>query len=668
MSIRKISVVTVCLNARDSIRLTLESVAHQTFSDVEHVIIDGGSEDDTQSIVQEYPVGYFLSEKDNGVYHAMDKGAQAASGDILIFLNAGDTFYDDTTCEEVATYFDKTRADIVFGNLMPVYLKATDTHNHGAFIAGKLLDLGYVRNRRQLYEESIHHQATFYRRWIFKFCPYLCSSPEANGEYNVLLNAVMKQNACVKHIPRPVTRFVLGGISTRDFDHEWERYIKARDILRQLYCPDPEAIKVRDVNEFCHGEPVGKVSKPNTRSRLKKWVKSSLIFRAYKRISHSLALRMLNLFTPKIRDLLEMQTQRLFNDLDHTIKFSLKAHEKSVKAALDRQLQQQSEAIGTMLERGLQQQSEAIQTLITSQLQQVAVRIDTEFRSQRRLGNRLLVNMVDLSNSNANNDFSSSGFQVFSQWDEDGLIQYLITRKGITNHMFVEIGVGDYSEANTRLLLQKENWAGLIVDCSKLNIEKIRSSELYWRYSLTAVNAFVNCENINSLLLDNNVSGDIGLLSIDVDGVDYWIWDAITVVSPQAVICEYNGIYGSEAKVTVPYDPEFDRTKKHFSWLYAGASLAALTELGKLKDYTLIGTNGGGNNAFFIRNDMLESSSIRPSENLYTKPKFRESRNLDGSLSYLDIAESIDLIKDMEVYDMDKDALVKIRDIPIAYG
>src|SRR5690606_5600725 len=139
MSIEKISVITVCLNARDSIRLTLESVRCQSFGEIEHVVIDGGSTDGTQEIALEYAPGYFVSEPDKGVYDAMEKGGRAATGDILIFLNAGDTFYDDETCEAVTEFFDVTEADIVFGNLMPVYLRPTDSHDHGAFTPGQLL-------------------------------------------------------------------------------------------------------------------------------------------------------------------------------------------------------------------------------------------------------------------------------------------------------------------------------------------------------------------------------------------------------------------------------------------------------------------------------------------------------------------------------------------------
>jgi hypothetical protein len=191
---------------------------------------------------------------------------------------------------------------------------------------------------------------------------------------------------------------------------------------------------------------------------------------------------------------------------------------------------------------------------------------------------------------------------------------------------------------------------------------------LYWKHSLTAVDDFVTRDNVNQILADNGFVGEIGLLVIDIDGVDYWLWDAIDAVSPKIVICEYNGIFGNDATVTVPYDETFDRTSKHFSWLYAGASLQALRHLGQQKGYSLIGTNCGGNNAFFLRDDVLAGSSVALPENLYRRPMFREARNRDGSLAYVDVAEGIKWIEDLEVFDVEACELRKIRDLEIRLG
>ncbi|MEO6270666.1 MAG: glycosyltransferase [Lautropia sp.] len=658
-AVRKISVVTVCLNARDSIRLTLESVARQTFESMEHVIIDGGSTDGTCDIVREYPVGHFVSEKDKGVYDAMDKGARAASGDVLIFLNAGDTFYDDRCCEDVAAFFDETGTDIVFGNLMPVYLDSSDTHDHGAFTAGTLLDLSYVVNRRQLYDESLHHQATFYRRWIFDKCTYTAPEAEATGEYNLLLDAVMTHKAAVKHIPRAVSRFVLGGISTRSFETEWANYIKARDILRSRYFPKGQHLRVRDELEFVH-RPAGEDDAQRSlarRVRAKEWLKHTPFFKGYDRLMRSQSARTSNTLFERLEGTLAAQTRHL-EDAIESARTAARHDQEALQQVTAARAEEQDRRLA----------DEAARTRAQLQVESVATaqRLHAVVESMEAQIARLQVNMAEIvlrtkaaDAADAADEFAAHGFRVSSQWNEDGLIQYLIARGQVTNRRFVEFGVGDYRESNTRFLLQKDNWTGLILDCGNDEIRKIRNSELYWRHSLTAVEAFVDADNVNRLLTEHGMGGDIGLLSIDVDGVDYWIWKALEDVSPQIVICEYNGIFGPDAAVTVPYEPGFDRTRKHYSWLYAGASLAALTDLGRAKGYTLVGTSAG-NNAFFVRDDVMARGSIKPSAQPFTRPMYRESRDPDGALSYLDADQAIRLISHLTVMDIRRDQEVTI--------
>ena len=293
--VRSVSVVTVCLNTRGTIRLTMESIKQQTFPDVRHVIIDGGSRDGTLDIIREYEPYYLQSEKDDGIYHAMDKGAAAADGDLLIFLNAGDTFFDDTVCEKVAAFAEKWQADIVFGDLLPVRISRADHSDHGAFQEGKVLGLGYMRNRKFLYNESIHHQATFYRRWVFDKCTYLCEEEHASGEYNLLLDAVQNHSAKVKYIPQTISRFALGGTSTNNFEKEWNKYSKARDTLRKRYMPNFEAIKTKGDTEFHTRETATPLSTfyRGTKEKFYKGTKTSVrrspFFGFYSRIANGIA-------------------------------------------------------------------------------------------------------------------------------------------------------------------------------------------------------------------------------------------------------------------------------------------------------------------------------------------------------------------------------------------
>ena len=176
-------------------------------------------------------------------------------------------------------------------------------------------------------------------------------------------------------------------------------------------------------------------------------------------------------------------------------------------------------------------------------------------------------------------DLSQAEFQVFSQFGEDGIIQFLVQRVPIENETFVEFGVADYRESNTRFLLVHDNWRGLIMDSEDSMHEFLRSTGLAWRHDIDAKTAFIDRANINDLIRTAGIEGDIGLLSIDLDGNDYWVLEAIDVVTPRIIVAEYNSVFGAEAAVTVPYDPSFVRGEKHWSWLYWGASLAALAKL-----------------------------------------------------------------------------------------
>jgi hypothetical protein len=232
-------------------------------------------------------------------------------------------------------------------------------------------------------------------------------------------------------------------------------------------------------------------------------------------------------------------------------------------------------------------------------------------------------------------DLAAAEFKVSSQWGEDGIIAHLLAHVPVANPVFVEFGVQDYTESNTRYLLRHRNWSGLVLDGSPANIALIRKDPIYWRHNLKAEAAFITRENINDLLTTHGVLGDIGLLSVDIDGNDYWVWEAITVISPRIVIAEYNALYGPSAAVSVPYDPAFQRTAAHHSNLYWGCSLAALAHLGDTKGYALVGCNSNGNNAFFVRRDCVGALPALTPSQAFRPAKFRESRSAEGALTFL---------------------------------
>lgn len=258
-------------------------------------------------------------------------------------------------------------------------------------------------------------------------------------------------------------------------------------------------------------------------------------------------------------------------------------------------------------------------------------------------------------------EIAKAEFQCFSQFGEDGIIQFLVQRVPIERDVFIEFGVADYRESNTRFLLVHDNWRGLIMDGADAMHDFLRSTGLAWRYEIDARTAFIDRDNINDLIRTAGVVGDIGLLSIDLDGNDYWVLEAIDVVTPRLIVAEYNSVFGPEAAVTVPYDPTFVRGEKHWSWLYAGASLAALTRLANEKSYALVGGNRAGSNAFFVRRDVLGGIPEVTVEEAYVRSRFRESRNRVGELSYIsDHEERLRLIEDLPLVDLDSGRVVSV--------
>lgn len=252
-------------------------------------------------------------------------------------------------------------------------------------------------------------------------------------------------------------------------------------------------------------------------------------------------------------------------------------------------------------------------------------------------------------------------FQVFSQFGDDGIIQWLINNLDIPNKTFIEFGVENYRESNTRFLMMNNNWSGFVMDGSESNVRQIINSEYFWKYSLLVKAVFIDTDNINSLLLSSGLDKEIGILHIDLDGNDYWVWKAINAVSPIIVILEYNSIFGIDRAITTPYDKAFFRTKAHYSNLYFGASLRALYELSAEKGYSFIGCNSAGNNAYFVRRDKLNDSVNEVSlERGYVLSMFRESRDAKGRLTYFSGLDRIEAIRGMPVYNININQIEKL--------
>jgi hypothetical protein len=203
------------------------------------------------------------------------------------------------------------------------------------------------------------------------------------------------------------------------------------------------------------------------------------------------------------------------------------------------------------------------------------------------------------------------GYKVYSQNDEDGIIEEIFNRIKTGNKTFVEFGVQNGLESNCHFLLHK-GWNGLWIEGNKKAVKEIR--QLFKKpidsKRLTVVNAFITKENINTIIeKDGKINGEIDLLSIDIDGNDYWVWEAVKCVRPRAVVIEYNAKFPPNFEWVMEYD-------SNHIWGGGddnqGASLKSLELLGSKMGYQLVGTNIMGINAFFVKENLAQDLFIKP--------------------------------------------------------
>lgn len=192
-------------------------------------------------------------------------------------------------------------------------------------------------------------------------------------------------------------------------------------------------------------------------------------------------------------------------------------------------------------------------------------------------------------------------FRGMSQNDEDGITLALMDRIGSSTRRFVEIGAG-VNGGNSGFLARECGWTGVMVE---IDPDRVRTLKRRFGPAVAVVDARVTRENINELLSSNGIRGEIDLLSLDIDGIDYWVWESLSICSPRLVIVEYNRFLGTDRAVTIPYDADFDRRRFDVpSFAYYGASLPAFVHLAGLKGYRLVAIEPRGVNAFFVRNDL----------------------------------------------------------------
>lgn len=287
-----------------------------------------------------------------------------------------------------------------------------------------------------------------------------------------------------------------------------------------------------------------------------------------------------------------------------------------------------------------------------------AINLESEIDSVKINQGRILEALLA---SNRIGGLQRHEFKVFSQWGEDGILQWIVNHIEIRNKTFIEFGVEDFRESNCRYLMMSRGWSGFVMDGSERNVEEIRSAHWYWRYNLVARSAFVTRENVEELLSESGFDADLGVLSVDIDGMDYHVLERIERFRPRVIVAEYNALFGDVRPITVPYDPSFIRGRAHYTHLYFGASLAALTHLASAKGYALVGTNSNGVNAFFIRRDLMQDPFRELSaREAYTPTTVRQSRDHSGQLNYLPACEQLHAMAGLPVLNVVTGALEQL--------
>ncbi len=211
--------------------------------------------------------------------------------------------------------------------------------------------------------------------------------------------------------------------------------------------------------------------------------------------------------------------------------------------------------------------------------------------------------------------------QVFSQNGEDGILEEIFNRIGTTNLFFVEFGVGNGTENNTAYLLLKK-WRGCWIEANSKSTQKIKAkyNQQINEKELLLKEAMITAENVESIFNEMGVPREFDLLSIDIDGNDYYVWKAINQYKPRVVVIEYNSIFPPSLDWVIEYDPDFIWDGSS----YSGASLHALEVLGKIKGYKLVSCDFRGVNSFFVRDDLVNDKFQSPftAEMHYEEPKY----------------------------------------------
>ena len=290
-----------------------------------------------------------------------------------------------------------------------------------------------------------------------------------------------------------------------------------------------------------------------------------------------------------------------------------------------------------------------LKTKISKRIREFLRRALTVEPVNQKINIGLLTSHAMSARKHSMKDLWDAEFRVFSQFGEDGIVDLLLDELQISKPRIMEIGAGDFSECNSRFALHKRNCSAYLVDMREDLQRGLQESEIRWKASVAVEIAKIDEKNIKDI--ESRASKFlkyIDVISLDIDGIDFWIAQHINWNGIKIAIVEYNPVFGAKLSVSIPKDTFSSRFEHHYSGLVYGASLLAWIEFFASKDMRFVGTNRAGNNAFFVPSSLAGNLPFRLPDisqlDAYMDWQIRDSRNQDQTLSSLSLEQARNLI------------------------
>lgn len=582
----KISIITVCYNSGDCIEKSINSVINQDYKDIEYIIVDGNSQDNTKQIIANYSdaITKFISEPDHGIYNAMNKGVKLASGDYIYFLGSDDYLIDNKVISDVVNFITQhPKYEFVYGNI-EVRSSTNSPYVHKPSKPEKVLE--------ELICGCLPHQASFahyslfdsqkvglfsekYKsasdyEWFVKVAAFISENGNKLGYFDRLI-ASYNSEGTSSNIENALTEMF--EIQNNIPIYQQESWLKFRIDKYQQILINPNGfwglnrIKVDDNHNNSSEQ---KINDLQTEIKAMESSKFWKLRTAWFKLKKLFSLQSSTVTTPA------KPTPISFNQ-------EVSSLESSTVAISEEQ-------DSTVIEQ---------------------IRLDRELRAgddPRRL--------------------EHFGFKMYSQSDEDGILEEIFKRIGIKSKIFVDFGAETGEENNSRYLLE-QGWTGLWIESLPEYAQTIRNNQqkAINEGRLKFIEAIVTAENINSLIATAGITGEVDFLSVDIDSNDYYVYDAISVIQPRVVCLEHNHNYPPPMEWIMPYNP-------NYRWVsgsnYFGASIASFDKLARSKGMVLVGCGLYSANGFYIRQDLVSEAFSLP----LTSARFFNPLNYEKIVSF----------------------------------